>query len=57
MKALIDNLGLILILGGIIFLGISFFNNIGTNTYLLISLIFIVVGLLSYILTNKFRNV
>ena len=54
MKQLVRNLGLLLILIGVIFLSLVVFNQTQTNTKLGISLALIVVGLIGHILLNKY---
>ena len=54
MKEFVKNIGVIFILSGFIILGISVLNNVTTNTLLLVSLILVVGGLFTYILTNKY---
>jgi len=54
MKDIIKNLGLIVILIGIIFLSIIVFRQTNTNAQLAISLILIVVGFFGHILLSKF---
>ena len=54
MKGLLKNLGLILILiGVVILLACSFTGNVNNNAILGTSAVLIVIGLISYILTNK----
>ena len=54
MKQLVRNLGLLLILIGVIFLSIVVFNQTQTNTKLGISLALIVVGFIGHILLNRY---
>lgn len=54
MKEIIKNLGLIVILIGVIFLSIVVFKQTHTNAKLAISLILVVVGLFGHILLNKY---
>ncbi len=54
MKELIKSTGIILILIGIGMLTYSFLNQQTTNTWLIISALLVVFGLLSYIVTNKY---
>ena len=54
MKGLLKNLGLILILVGVVtLLGCSFTGNVNNNTILGSSAVLVVVGLISYIVINK----
>ena len=54
MKGLLKNLGLILILAGVvILLGCSFTGNVNTNAILGTSVVLVVLGLISYIVINK----
>ena len=54
MKELLKNIGLILILLGVVILSIAVFKETQTNVKLTISLILVVVGLLGHILLNKY---
>lgn len=54
MKDIIKNLGLIVILIGIIFLSIVVFRQTHTNTQLAISLILVIVGFFGHIILSKF---
>ena len=54
MKDLVKNLGLISILIGVVILSIAVFQETQTNTKLIISLIFVIIGLLGHILLNKY---
>ncbi|MBN1132217.1 MAG: hypothetical protein JXR52_10350 [Bacteroidales bacterium] len=56
MKELLKNLGLLIILGGVIFLGIVVFLEKQNNTHLAISLLLIAGGLISHIMINKYIN-
>ena len=56
MKEILKNLGLLIILAGVILLGIVVFTKIQTNTHLLISTFLIVGGLLAHILINKYAD-
>ena len=56
MKEILKNLGLLIILAGVIFLGIVVFLHKETNTYLSISLLLIAIGLISHIVINKFAD-
>ena len=54
MKGLLKNLGLILILAGVvILLGCSFIGNVNNNAILGTSVVLVVLGLISYIVINK----
>ncbi|MBC8593364.1 hypothetical protein H8744_08920 [Oscillospiraceae bacterium N12] len=54
MKGLLKNLGLVLILAGVIILiACSFTGNVNNNAILGTSAILVVVGLISYIVINK----
>ena len=54
MKGLLKNLGLILILiGVVILLACSFTGNVTTNASLGTSVVLVVLGLISYIVINK----
>ena len=54
MKGLLKNLGLILILAGVIILiACSFTGNVNNNTLLGTSAVLMVLGLISYIIINK----
>lgn len=54
MKGLLKNLGLILILAGVVIqLVCSFTGNVNNNTILSTSIVLIIVGLISYIAINK----
>ncbi|MCD8227219.1 MAG: hypothetical protein LUD70_08045, partial [Bacteroides ovatus] len=54
MKGLLKNLGLILILAGVvILLGCSFAGNVNNNAILGTSVVLVVLGLISYIVINK----
>ena len=54
MKGLLKNLGLILILAGVvILLGCSFTGNVINNAILGTSVVLVVLGLISYIVINK----
>ena len=54
MKDLLKNLGLIVIIAGVVLLSIVVFTQTHSNTELAISLVLIVFGLLGHILLNKF---
>ncbi len=54
MKVLLKNLGLLLILAGVVILVVcSFTGNVNDNTLLGTSAILVVLGLISYIVINK----
>ena len=54
MKGLLKNLGLILILVGVVILiACSFTGNVNDNTILGLSIVLVVLGLISYIVINK----
>ena len=54
MKGLLKNLGLVLILAGVVILiACSFTGNVNNNAILGTSAILVVVGLISYIVINK----
>lgn len=53
LKELLRNAGLLLILIGVILLGVVVFAKVQTNSYLGISLMLIVGGLLTHIVVNK----
>ena len=54
MKDLLKNLGLILILVGVVILiACSFTGNVNDNTILGLSIVLVVLGLISYIVINK----
>ena len=54
MKGLLKNLGLILILAGVvILLGCSFTGTVNNNAILGTSVVLVVLGLISYIVINK----
>jgi hypothetical protein len=54
LKDLLKNLGLLIILVGVIILGVIVFTGVQTNTTLGLSLGLIIVGLLSHIFINRF---
>ncbi|MFC2129238.1 hypothetical protein ACFLQX_00500 [Bacteroidota bacterium] len=54
MKDLLKNLGLIVIIAGVILLSIVVFRQTHSNTELAISLVLIVIGLFGHIILNKF---
>ena len=54
MKGLLKNLGLILILAGVVIpLACSFTGNVNNNAILGTSVVLVVLGLISYIVINK----
>ena len=54
MKGLLKNLGLVLILiGVVILLACSFTGNVNNNSLLVTSIVLVVLGLVSYIVINK----
>ncbi len=53
MKELLKNLGLILILIGVIFLAVIVFMHNNTNAKMVVSLTLIVVGFVAHIVINK----
>lgn len=54
MKGLLKNLGLILILAGVIILIVcSFTGNVNNNAILGTSVVLVILGLISYIVINK----
>lgn len=53
MKALLKNLGVILAIIGVLMLVIYYFA-VQTNTLLVLSMVFEVAGILSYMLINKY---
>ncbi len=56
MKDILKNLGLLLIVIGVVILSISVFRENQSNAKLAVSLILIVVGLFGHILLNKFLD-
>ena len=54
MKQIVRNLGLLLILIGVIFLSIVVFNQTQTNTKLGISLALIVIGFIGHIVLSRY---
>jgi len=56
MKEILKNLGLLIILVGVIFLGIVVFAEQQTNAKLVASIILIIGGFLAHILIHKFAN-
>lgn len=53
LKDLIRNAGLLVILAGVVILAITVFRGNQTNTYLSLSLVLIIAGLLGHIIINK----
>ena len=53
---ILKNLGLFIILIGIIILVVSFLNGVTSNLGLIIALLLIVFGFASYLLTNRFME-
>lgn len=53
MKDILKNLGLVVILIGVIFLSIVVFRQTHTNAKLAVSLILVIVGLVGHIVINK----
>ena len=53
LKDLIKNAGLLVILAGVVILSIVVFSGSQTNSYLSLSLVLVIVGLLGHILINK----
>jgi Zn-dependent protease with chaperone function len=53
---ILKNLGLFIILIGIIILVVSFLNGITSNSGLIVALLLIVFGFASYLLTNRFMQ-
>ena len=54
MKEILKNLGLIIIIIGVVFLSIVVFKESHNNTKLGISLVLVVVGFFTHILINKY---
>ncbi|MCF8224965.1 MAG: hypothetical protein K9J30_03715 [Bacteroidales bacterium] len=54
MKDVIKNIGILLIVIGVVILSIAVFKEATTNTKLAVSLILIVVGFLGHILINRY---
>jgi hypothetical protein len=52
-KELLKNAGLLVILAGVIVLSVVVITKVQTNTYLSISLVLIILGLLAHIVINK----
>jgi len=53
MKAFLKNIGLIVLLAGLVIVGVSSIGTVQENTGLLTGFILIIVGLLAYIIINK----
>ena len=53
LKDLIRNAGLLVILAGVVILAITVYQCNQTNTYLSLSLVLIIAGLLGHIIINK----
>lgn len=53
LKELLKNLGLLIILAGVIVLGLTVFKENQSNSVLGISLVTIIVGLLAHIILNR----
>ena len=53
LKDLLKNAGLLVILAGVVILSIVVFSGSQTNSYLSLSLVLVIVGLLGHILINK----
>lgn len=53
MKDLLKNLGLLVIIAGVVLLSVVVFKQTHSNTELAISLILIVVGLIGHIVVNR----
>jgi len=53
LKDLIRNAGLLVILAGVVILAITVYQGNQTNTYLSLSLVLIIAGLLGHIIINK----
>lgn len=56
MKELLKNLGIILIIIGVIILSLAVWRETQTNTKLVISLILVVFGLLGHIFLNRYLD-
>ena len=56
MKQILRNLGLLVILIGVVFLSIVVFNQTQTNAKLMVSLVLIIVGFLGHIVLNRYLN-
>lgn len=54
MKAFIQNLGVIIIIAGLVVLAVNQLNDLNSNKLLGISGVIILVGLIVYIFTNKY---
>ncbi len=53
LKELLRNAGLLVILAGVVVLAITVYNGSQTNSYLALSLVLIIAGLLGHIVINK----
>lgn len=53
-KLLLQNLGIIILLLGVIVLALHYFSAVRSNAYLAVGLGLIIVGILSYLLINKY---
>jgi hypothetical protein len=53
MKYFLKNLGLLMIIAAVIMLAVYAKNNLIANTYLIVSLILLVFGIVVHIFTNK----
>ena len=56
LKELLKNLGLLVILAGVILLGVVVFTGIQTNPVLTLSLALVIGGLIAHIIINKLVN-
>jgi hypothetical protein len=53
MKDILKNIGLLSVVVGVVILSLAVFKDTTTNSVLIISLIFVVVGFLGHIILNK----
>jgi hypothetical protein len=53
LKELLKNLGLLVILAGVIVMGVVVFTKVQTNAYLTLSLGLVIGGLIAHIIINK----
>ncbi len=53
-KLLLQNLGIIILLLGVIVLALHYFSAVRSNAYLVVGLGLIIVGILTYLLINKY---
>ncbi len=53
-KLLLQNLGIIILLLGVIVLALHYFSEVRLNAYLAVGLGLIIVGILTYLLINKY---